>query len=131
IDGTLTQTYQADEACFVQALREVFGFSDIDTDWAGYPHCSDSGILETLFQMRFGRPPLRTEISTFQAHFVSLLIDSTIVQPFNTITGPRHFLLSLTRCPPLVVSFATGAWERSARFKLVSTVIDVPLSPSA
>ena len=36
IDGTLTQTYEADEACFVQALREMFGFADIDTDWAGY-----------------------------------------------------------------------------------------------
>src|SRR5882724_13716958 len=48
IDGTLTQTFQADEACFVQALREVFGFTGINTDWACYPHCSYSGILEAL-----------------------------------------------------------------------------------
>ena len=126
IDGTLTQTDQADEECFVQALREVFGFSDIDTDWAGYPHCSDSGILETLFQMRFGRSPLPTEISMFQARFVSLLIASTIVQPLNPIAGARDFLLSLTSSSALAVSLASGAWECSARLKLASTGLDFP-----
>src|SRR5205809_7788634 len=92
IDGTLTQTFQADEACFVQALREVFGFTGINTDWACYPHCSDSGILEALFQLGLGRSPLPPEISTFQAHFVSLLTAATVVQPFNPIAGARDFL---------------------------------------
>src|SRR5438132_14176538 len=96
IDGTLTQTYQADEACFVQALREIFGFTDINTDWASYPHCSDSGILEALFQLRLGRSPLRTEISTFQAHFVSLLTDAIAIQPFNPLAGARDFRAALT-----------------------------------
>src|SRR6266496_682627 len=90
IDGTLTQTYQADKACFVQALREVFGFTGINTDWASYPHCSDSGILEALFQLRLGRSPLPTEISTFQTHFVSLLTAATVVQPFQPIQACKH-----------------------------------------
>ena len=131
IDGTLTQTYQADEACFVQALREIFGFTDIDTDWASYPHCSDSGILEALFQLRLGRSPLSTEISTFQAHFVSLLSAATVVQPFNPIAGARNFLSSLTRSSALAVSLASGAWECSARFKLASTGLDFPQIPAA
>src|SRR2546422_8697277 len=97
IDGTLTQTYQADETCFVQALREVFGFTDINTDWASYPHCSDSGILEMLFQIRLGRSPLPAEISTFQAHFVSPLTAATVIQPLNPLAGGRNFLCSLTR----------------------------------
>jgi hypothetical protein len=63
LDGTLTQTCQADETCFVQALREVFGFTDINTDWASYPHSSDSGLLEALFRIRLGRSPLPEEIS--------------------------------------------------------------------
>src|SRR5947199_10576330 len=96
IDGTLTQTYQADETCFVQALQEVFGFTDINTDWASYPHCSDSGILEALFQLRLGRSPLRSQISTFQAHFVSLLTAAIAVQPFNPLAGAPAFLRRLT-----------------------------------
>ncbi|MFL6543619.1 MAG: HAD family hydrolase, partial [Candidatus Udaeobacter sp.] len=126
IDGTLTQTFQADEACFVQALREVFGFTGINTDWACYPHCSDSGILEALFQLGLGRSPLPTEISTFQAHFVSLLTAATVVQPFNPIAGARDFLSNLTSSSAFAVSLASGAWECSARFKLASAGLDFP-----
>jgi beta-phosphoglucomutase-like phosphatase (HAD superfamily) len=131
IDGTLTQTYQADETCFLQALREVFGFTDINTDWASYPHCSDSGILEVLFQIRLGRSPLPAEISIFQAHFVSLLTAATVVQPFNPIAGARDFLCSLTSSSALAVSLASGAWECSARFKLASAGLDFPQIPAA
>src|SRR5438552_18421138 len=92
IDGTLTQTYQADEACLVQALREVFRFTDINTDWASYPHCSDSGILEVLFQLRLGRSPLPAEISTFKAYFVSLLTAATIIKPLNLIACALDFI---------------------------------------
>jgi phosphoglycolate phosphatase-like HAD superfamily hydrolase len=131
IDGTLTQTYQADETCFVQALRQVFGFTDINTDWASYPHCSDSGILEVLFRTRLGRSPLPAEISNFQAHFVSLLTAATLVQPFNPIAGARDFLCRLTGNSALAVSLASGAWECSARFKLASAGLDFPQIPAA
>jgi phosphoglycolate phosphatase-like HAD superfamily hydrolase len=131
IDGTLTQTCQADETCFVQALREVFGFSDVDTDWASYPHCSDSGILEALFQRRLGRSPLLAEISTVQAHFVSLLTAATVVQPFNPVAGARDFLGSLVSSSSLAVSLASGGWECSARFKLARTGLDFPQIPAA
>ena len=130
IDGTLTQTCEADEACFVQALREVCGFTGINTDWASYPHCSDSGILETLFQLRLGRSPLPTEISTFQAHFVSLLTAATVVQPFNPIAVAQKFLSSLTSSSALAVSLASGAWECSARLKLASAGLELPQIPA-
>jgi phosphoglycolate phosphatase-like HAD superfamily hydrolase len=126
IDGTLTQTCQADEACFVQALREVLGFTDINTDWASYPHCSDSGILEALFQMRLGRSPLPAEISTVQGRFVSLLTAATVAQPFKPVAGARDFLNSLTSSSAFAVSLASGGWECSARFKLASTGLDFP-----
>src|SRR5437762_11741836 len=121
IDGTLTQTYQADETCFVQALQEVFGFTDINTDWASYPHCSDSGILEALFQLRLGRSPLRTEISTFHAHFVSLLTAAIAVQPFNPLPVSRDCLRSLTTTSAFALSLRSAAWERSASINCRST----------
>jgi phosphoglycolate phosphatase-like HAD superfamily hydrolase len=36
IDGTLTQSTEADEECFVRTLAEVCGFGDIDTDWSPF-----------------------------------------------------------------------------------------------
>jgi phosphoglycolate phosphatase-like HAD superfamily hydrolase len=131
IDGTLTQTDQADETCFVQALREVFCFSDVNTDWASYPYCSDSGILEALFQSRAGRSPLPAEVSAFQAHFLSLLASATAVQPFSPIPGARDFLCSLIVDPAFAVSLASGAWEGSARFKLASAGLALQQIPAA
>jgi beta-phosphoglucomutase-like phosphatase (HAD superfamily) len=131
VDGTLTQTDQADEMCFVQALREVFGFCDVDTDWASYPHCSDSGILEVLFQSRTGRSPLPAEASTFQAHFLCLLASTAAVQPFSPIPGARDFLCNLIEDPAFAVSLASGAWEGSARFKLASAGLALPQLPAA
>jgi beta-phosphoglucomutase-like phosphatase (HAD superfamily) len=48
IDGTLTETMKVDEECFVRSFMDVFGFSDIDTDWSHYRHTTDSGILRTF-----------------------------------------------------------------------------------
>jgi phosphoglycolate phosphatase-like HAD superfamily hydrolase len=120
IDGTLTQSAETDETCFVQALREVFGFDSINTDWASYRHCSDSGILEELFQQRLRRSPLATEISTFQPHFLSLLAAATAARPFTPVTGAHDFICSLISSSEFAVSLASGAWECSARFKLMS-----------
>ena len=55
IDGTLAETFQVDSECYVQALKDVFGFSDVNTDWSSYKHTSDSGILNELVQSRLGR----------------------------------------------------------------------------
>jgi phosphoglycolate phosphatase-like HAD superfamily hydrolase len=131
IDGTLTQTSHEDEICFVQALREIFEFTDVNTDWASYPHCSDSGILEEIFQLRRGRSPLPGEISAFQTHFVSLLTAASAVQPFKPIAGAREFLERLIGQSAFAVSLASGAWESSARFKLVSAGLDFPKIPAA
>jgi phosphoglycolate phosphatase-like HAD superfamily hydrolase len=131
VDGTLTETVQADEECFVQALREVFGFTDVDTDWASYPYCTDSGILETLCQQRLGRSPSGVEASSFQSHFLSLLILAAAAHPFSPIAGAKDIILSLISSPTFVVSIASGAWECSARFKLANANLHFACIPAA
>jgi len=131
IDGTLTQTCKIDEVCFVQALSDLFGFADIDTDWATYPHASDSGVLEALFQSRLGRSPLPAEISECKTHFFSLLTEATAAQPFNSIAGAGGILVALTCNPAFGVSLASGAWECSARLKLASAGLDASPLPAA
>jgi beta-phosphoglucomutase-like phosphatase (HAD superfamily) len=131
IDGTLTQTDRADELCFVRALREVFGFTSINRDWASYRHCSDSGILEELFRNRLGRSPLAAEISNFQAQFLLLLTAATAAHPFNPVPGAREFVSSLMSSCEFAVSLASGAWEFSARLKLASAGLDFQEIPAA
>jgi phosphoglycolate phosphatase-like HAD superfamily hydrolase len=124
IDGTLTETSEVDEAGFVRALRETFDFGAVNTDWATYPWCTDSGILETLFQERLRRSPSRDEVRRFQDRFLSLLNAAAVRQPFNAIAGAKELLSSLTSKAGIAISIASGAWERSARLKLKSAGLD-------
>ena len=73
IDGTLTNTNNVDEGCFVKAFAEAHSIDDIVTDWAAYPHTTDSGITQHIFQEKFGRSPEETELSKLTSCFVSML----------------------------------------------------------
>lgn len=130
IDGTLTQTDDVDEVCFLQALADVFGFIEVDTDWAGYPHCTDSAILEVLFQTHRGRLPTLEDVTTFQSHFIDLLDRAARTQPFRPIHGACELLGSLASSDT-PVSLASGAWECSARLKLKSAGLHVANLPAA
>src|SRR5687768_3454481 len=75
IDGTLTNTNSVDDKCFVKALSDAHAITEINTDWASYPHTTDSGITLRVFQDKFGRKPTETELGKFKSSFVNLLVD--------------------------------------------------------
>ena len=133
IDGTLTDTDDIDEICFVQALREVFGFGEIDTQWENYPHCSDAAILESLCQQYLWRSATPKEIAAAQARFVALLNAAAVSKPFRQVPGAGDFLFRLTSASSgrFAVSLASGAWECSARLKLQSARLDCADIPAA
>jgi beta-phosphoglucomutase-like phosphatase (HAD superfamily) len=82
IDGTLTNTNSVDDECFVKALAEAHAITEIDTDWATYPHTTDSGITLRIFQEKFGRNPEETELGKFKCCFVNMLSEqyhSTVI----------------------------------------------------
>ena len=62
IDTTLTETMKVDEECFVRSFKDVFGFTDIDTDWSHYPRTTDSGVFRSVFMSRLGRSPIAREV---------------------------------------------------------------------
>ena len=90
IDGTLTQTMKADADCFVRSLAEVCGFRDVDTDWSGYKHATDSGMFHEIHEARTGRPPSALVISRFRPHFVSVCLSECRPRPLLPQSeGPR------------------------------------------
>ena len=93
IDGTLTETMKVDEECFVRSFKDVFGFTDIDTDWSRYPRTTDSGIFYDVFTSRIGRSPAAQEVSRFRQHFIRLLAAASSQSPFAPVAG-------LTGCFP-------------------------------
>jgi phosphoglycolate phosphatase-like HAD superfamily hydrolase len=120
IDGTLTETMNVDEECFVCSFKDVFGFVDIETDWSRYPRTTDSGAFHDVFTSRIGRSPTAEEVSRFRQHFIQLLTAASLQSPFAPVPGAERLLSRLAHGGSHRVSLATGGWRDSARLKMAS-----------
>src|SRR6267143_3080930 len=118
VDGTLTETVKVDEECFVRSFVEVFGFTDIDTDWSHYPHVTDSGIFHEVYVSRMARPPTALDVSRFRRRFIELLAAASSQSPFAPVAGADRLLSRLASGGSHRVSLATGSWRESARLKM-------------
>src|SRR4051794_19655103 len=118
IDGTLTQTDQADSDCFVRALEEVVGLLEINTDWSSYKHTTDSSILQEVYEGFHNRAPNPRETECFRGRFIELLETAGAQRGFAAIEGARHMLECLSRDSRYGVALATGAWSAPARLKM-------------
>ena len=128
IDGTLTQTDQVDEICFVQALADAHGITGISTDWAEYPpRTTDSAITLHVFQETLNRAPEEIELLKFKTRFVSLLEDYCLKNPalFGEIVSASSMLQRLNQELEWRVAIASGSWRVSGELKL--KVAGIPL----
>ena len=133
IDGTLTNTNSVDGECFVKALSKAHDITEINTDWATYPHTTDSGITLRIFQEKFGRDPEAPELDKFKSCFVNMLSEQydSNSSSFNAIAGASVALDKLKRETDWAVAIATGCWRESALFKLRAAEIDINGIPAA
>jgi phosphoglycolate phosphatase-like HAD superfamily hydrolase len=133
IDGTLTETDRVDDICFVQALADAHAITGVSTDWAGYPHTTDSAITSHIFRERFQRAPEEAELLKFQTRFVRLLNEHRVKEPslFAEINGARLMLRRLNQEPEWRVAIASGGWRVSAALKLKVAGIEVDDYPTA
>jgi phosphoglycolate phosphatase-like HAD superfamily hydrolase len=133
IDGTLTETDQVDETCFVQALADAHGITGISTNWAGYPHTTDSAITSHVFQEKFNRVPKEMELRKFKTRFVKLLEDYCLKNPalFAEIVGASGMLRRLNKELEWRVAIASGSWRVSAELKLKVARIELDDFPAA
>ncbi|MEE8288231.1 MAG: hypothetical protein V3R25_02330, partial [Nitrosomonadaceae bacterium] len=51
IDGTLVQSSDLDDDCFIRAIEEILGIV-IDEVWSNYEHVTDKGILNEIIQSK-------------------------------------------------------------------------------
>jgi phosphoglycolate phosphatase-like HAD superfamily hydrolase len=132
IDGTLTQSTELDDRCFVCAMREVFGISGFSTDWLQYRYSTDSGILGELLETHRGWTPDAAEQERFRRHFHGLLqaevrqCPQTIVE----VPGAARMIARLQE-QGWQVAVATGTWRCSAEWKLRLAGIDAQRLPMA
>ena len=131
IDGTLTRPYSCEDPSFLRGLELAFGFRDVDPDWSGYPHVTDTGIVSHICEARWGRPPTREEMSLFRKHYSNEFAAHARADDGLEVPGAAAFFVSLRETSGWCVAIATGNYHGMALLKLTRGKIphlDVPMA---
>lgn len=133
IDGTLTETNEVDSVCFVQAMTDAHAVVEMDTNWGGYAHTTDSYITREVLREHFGRAPEDAERDRFIGRFVSLLEESRSrdASLFGEVAGASNALARLRVEPGRAVAIATGCWRGSGLMKLSAAGLETGRVPAA
>lgn len=133
IDGTLTDTKEADDFCFAKAVKCCWGIElGKSIDWAKFTHVTDSGIAKEIYQKNYGRELSSSELLRFKNSFFVEISRYSKNNPkaFQQIQGATQFLKKLSE-RGILIAFATGGWKFSAAFKLSKVGIDLNEFPNA
>lgn len=116
IDGTVVNSVEADDSCFIQTFIDLYQIDLTGVDWNDFEHVTDSGLTHSIFQKNFGVSPTKSDFNKIQDHFFNLI--SLRGDEFQEILGASKFINLLGQSPNTVVAFATGGWRKSACIKL-------------
>jgi len=125
IDQTLTDSIGLHHDCFLRAF-DPFEIPDIDTDWGGYRHHTDSWIFEEVIRRAFDRAPTRHESKLFSDTHTACFEKGIATAPIQQIAGARAFLRAVQANSQIVYAFATGSIQPLAFRKLESLGIGYP-----
>ncbi len=119
VDGTLTQTSQVDDRCYIRAVRETLGVEGMSTDWSSYEHSTDNAIAAELYRRHRRREATVSELAALRDRFAGLVREEAERDPalFREVPGAAALLGELPR-RGWQVAIATGGWTPSARCKL-------------
>lgn len=133
LDGTLTQTMGVDGECFVIAVTEVLQLPEIDQNWNSYEHVTDEGVIRELFARRFGRKAQPNDTLPIVDRLIELLGARHLADgsAFSEIAGATPLINRLRGDSQWSIALATGAWRRSAEFKIRSAGLPLSGIPAA
>ena len=116
IDGTLTDTIPLHHAAFLAAM-ESFAFPNLDRDWAGYTHHTDTAIFEEAWQRIHGINATLDQRAAFHARLEDEFARTSAGVTIREIAGAATFVQAL-RDRGWAVVFATGGLRKLSRTKL-------------
>lgn len=123
IDGTIIDSVQSDDACFVQSFKDLFNLDLHGLDWGQFKNITDSGLTNDIFLKYFNRPPLNREILNLKEHYYNLLTEQ--IGAITEIEGAHEFVNYLEQEPSYTMAFATGGWEMTALLKSGASNVDI------
>lgn len=116
IDGTLIDSTELDDACYIGAVRHVLRAASIRPNWGDYENVSDAGILRGICLDNQIDPG--TCQSHIRSRFGELISDRLQLGACPAMPGGVQLLQDLLGSPGIEVGIATGGWGHTARMKL-------------
>jgi phosphoglycolate phosphatase-like HAD superfamily hydrolase len=123
IDGTILDSVNADDKCFIQTFKDLYQIDLTHADWNDFKNVTDSGLTIEIFEKWFNREPKEEEIETIKSHFKILLEDN--VERFTEIEQSLRFIELLSVQPNFEIGFATGGWKETAELKCNSVGLNL------
>lgn len=122
IDGTISDSVDIDDRCFLQTFKDLYNIDLRETDWSGYSNVTDWGLSREIFRNKLGRDIQPREVLSIKLYFYQLL--KAHQQDISPIPGVLDFIASLIRDPDFEVALATGGWKETALLKLSTLGLD-------
>lgn len=123
IDGTLIQSFDFDEACYLAAVKEVTGL-ELVNNWETYPFVTDRGILQTFIERQAPHYLLNDLERLVKPIFIRNIKAHLDKHPAQEVVGAKDFVDHLLADDHYIVSIATGGWGETALLKLGSAGFD-------
>lgn len=125
VDGTLVESDEFDGILYARAVREALNI-DVDEDWSGYRHVTDSGILEEILDRHAVEVDRSVAHASVRKAFVALVGDYLACRKgrLAEIPGAAAFVNRLIAHPDVRVGIATGGWRETAAMKLRAIGLD-------
>lgn len=130
VDGTLVESFQFDEECYISAVSEVLGHN-IDSNWSNYAHVTDTGILNEHLQKIGLLGSVKDIHQDVKTVFIDKIRQHLVHSPVKQITGAADFISLLRKHNDVSLSIATGGWYETANLKLTSAGLDLSDIPIA
>jgi len=123
IDGTLIDSFEFDEQCYIKAVEEALDVS-FSPDWQTFPNITDSGILAHFLQS-IGRIDEFPEAEKrVKEKFIEFIRQHVKNAPAVATKGAISLVEQLLDCSDVTTTIATGGWLETARLKLTSAGFD-------
>ena len=130
VDGTLVQSFEFDEVCYLEAVYEVLGVP-MDDSWDDYPHVTDSGLLMELLRRLKKLDQFEAIQKQVKFLFINKVAAFLLENPLPQVLGAADFVNALRKHEDVRLAIATGGWLETAKMKLLSAGIDVRNIPIA
>ena len=114
IDDTLTKSEDQHLFAYTQAMKD-FGITEINENWKGYTHHTDSHILKENYERNFKDAFSFSFIDRFEAKMAAYMLESKKVEEIKGAKAVIEYLLTETE---YAISMATGSLLKPAFIKL-------------